>query len=94
MGLQYGVKPEDYDVTIVEDLATTSVDIEDLTTGKPYYIRLSSISNKGVSLPTNSVPIAIAPGGIPGKGHLRATVERIHTPCQLRGIRRSQRSNG
>ena len=62
-----GVKPEDYDVTIIRDLATTSVDIKDLTTGKPYYIRLSSISNKGVSLPTNSVPIAIAPGGIPGK---------------------------
>ena len=34
MGLQYGVKPENYDVFIVEDLATTSVEIENLTTGK------------------------------------------------------------
>lgn len=60
-----GVKPEDYDVTIVEDLATTSVEIANLTTGKPYFIRLSSISDKGISLP--NVHIAIAPGGIPGK---------------------------
>ena len=31
-----GVKPEDYDVTIIQDLATTFVEIESLTTGKPY----------------------------------------------------------
>ena len=62
-----GVKPEAYDVTIIQDPTTTSLDIQNLKTGKPYFIRVSSLLDKGVSLPMNSIPIAIAPGGTPAK---------------------------
>ena len=63
----HGVPPDDYDITIIQDPTTTSFDVEHLLTGKLYYLRVSSITDIGVSLPKDSVPIAIAPGGVPGK---------------------------
>ena len=63
----HGVPPDDYDFTIIQDPMTISFDVKHLLTGKLYYLRVSLITDKGVSLPINSVPIAIAPGGLPGK---------------------------
>ena len=61
-----GVLPDDYDVTLVQDPTVTSYEMEGLLTGKPYYIRVSSIADQGESLPMDSSPIFIAPGGVPG----------------------------
>ena len=63
----HGVTPDDYDFTIIQDPTTASFDVKHLLTGMLYYLRASSITDKGVSLPMDSVPIAIAPRGVPGK---------------------------
>ena len=34
----HGVRPDDYDITIIQDPTTTSFDIEHLLTGKLYYL--------------------------------------------------------
>ena len=62
-----GVSPDDYDVAIIQDPTVTSFDMENLLTGKPYYIRVSSITDKGESLPVDTMPISITPGGVPGE---------------------------
>ena len=57
MGLQYGVKAEDYDVTIVEDLATTSVEIKNLTTtGKLISFNSCQYRIKGLVCPRTPFP--------------------------------------
>ena len=61
-----GVLPEDYDVTIIQDPTVTSFEMDNLITGKPYYVRVASIAERGESSPVVSSPISIAPGGVPG----------------------------
>ncbi|KAL7442689.1 hypothetical protein ACHAXH_009869 [Discostella pseudostelligera] len=62
-----GVPPSDYNVTIIHDPTATSFDVKNLSPGKPYNIRVSSITDRGDSLSIDSVPATITPGGIPGK---------------------------
>ncbi|KAL7541113.1 LOW QUALITY PROTEIN: hypothetical protein ACHAXR_012985 [Thalassiosira sp. AJA248-18] len=62
-----GISPDDYAVTVIQDPTVTSFDMENLLTGKPYYIRVSSITDKGESSPVGSLPVSITPGGVPGE---------------------------
>ncbi|KAL9181119.1 hypothetical protein ACHAXT_009924 [Thalassiosira profunda] len=62
-----GVLPDDYDATLVQDPAATSVELEHLVTGVTYYTRVFSITDKGESLPVSTQPASITPGGVPGE---------------------------
>jgi len=61
-----GVLPDEYDVTLIEDPTVTSHEMDNLLTGKQYYVRVSSIAERGESLPQVSSPLSLSPGGVPG----------------------------
>ena len=61
-----GVPPEDYNATVIRKPTMTSFDVKNLSPGKPYYVRVSSLTDRGESLPVDSVPATITPGGVPG----------------------------
>ncbi|KAL7554112.1 hypothetical protein ACHAWF_017504 [Thalassiosira exigua] len=62
-----GILPDDYAVVAIDDPTATSFVMDNLMTGKPYFVRVSSISHKGDSFPVDSYPSSIAPGGVPGE---------------------------
>jgi hypothetical protein len=49
----------------VDDPMTESLELKNLITGKPYYIRVASISDAGESSLVDSEPKLITPGGVP-----------------------------
>ncbi len=60
-----GILPECYSSVVVDDPMTESLELKNLITGKPYYIRVASISDAGESSLVDSEPKFITPGGVP-----------------------------
>ncbi|KAL7473049.1 hypothetical protein ACHAXS_013421 [Conticribra weissflogii] len=60
-----GIPPNGYQSFIIDDPEATSYKLGNLQTGRPYYVRVASISDKGESLHIGTSPTYLAPGGIP-----------------------------
>ncbi|KAL3797523.1 hypothetical protein HJC23_009887 [Cyclotella cryptica] len=60
-----GTVPDCYLSVIADDPTATTLQLHDLVTGKPYYIRVASISDSGESEQVESIPTYITPGGVP-----------------------------
>ncbi|KAL7514942.1 hypothetical protein ACHAXN_013076 [Cyclotella atomus] len=72
-----GVLPNCYSTFLVQP-TSTSLELQDLVTGKAYYVRVASISDSGESDLVASTPISISPGGVPDPvslPHLKALNE-------------------
>lgn len=60
-----GVLPESYASFTIADPTVSTFDLTNLQTGRPYYVRVSSVSDAGESRAVDTLPAFITPGGVP-----------------------------